>query len=70
MKLTEKQKAFLAKHPGSWITKFATAVKENATTNFYQNLAVVTNLFVQQDLANISQLTTVQLEQMLRQHVI
>jgi TorA maturation chaperone TorD len=66
----EQMKGFLTKHPGRWIGRFTEAVQQNAGTDFYRSLAVATQLFVQQDSAEISQLSAAQLTQMMQQQVI
>ncbi len=66
----EQMKGFLTKHPGRWVGQFTEVVQQNADTNFYRNLAVATQLFVQQDLAEISQLSAAQLTQIMQQQVI
>jgi TorA maturation chaperone TorD len=47
------QSAFLQDHLGAWIAAFAFNVEENAETDFYKNLARVTKLFVQKDMAQL-----------------
>jgi len=49
-KFIEKQKAFITDHLSIWIPKFNRAIGDNAITDFYKNLAVVTRLLVQRDL--------------------
>jgi TorA maturation chaperone TorD len=47
------QGAFLQDHLGAWIAAFAFNVEENAETEFYKNLAKITKLFVQKDMAKL-----------------
>ncbi|MBC8505514.1 MAG: molecular chaperone TorD family protein [Anaerolineales bacterium] len=47
------QESFLNDHLGAWISRFASDVEENAQTEFYKNLAIITSKFVQGDLTNI-----------------
>ncbi|HIE58166.1 MAG TPA: hypothetical protein EYP88_08055, partial [Anaerolineales bacterium] len=48
------QDAFLRDHLGTWISKFAKNVEENAQTDFYKNLAIVSKQFVQSDHTSIT----------------
>lgn len=52
----EKQRAFLTDHLAIWLPMFAQAVEENATTDFYKNVAKATLDFVQQDLVAINEM--------------
>ena len=45
-----KQTSFLQSHLGRWITQFAENVKKNANTEFYRNLAQLTEQFVLDDM--------------------
>lgn len=56
----EKQKAFLERHLGRWVTRFTDNVEQNATTSFYQQLAQATNTFVHQDLKYSSEILQTQ----------
>lgn len=57
----KKQRQFLERHLGVWVSKFAANVEKYATTDFYRNLAAVTKIFVQKDLYHISQVLPAQL---------
>jgi len=46
----EKQKSFLRSHLAGWIAEFAENVQKNAQTEFYKNLARLTEIFVQKDI--------------------
>ena len=59
----EKQKAFLERHLGRWVAKFADNVEQYATTGFYQQLAQATKIFVQQDVKYNSEILQTQLWQ-------
>lgn len=50
----DNQDAFLRDHLGAWIAKFAQNVGKNAQTNFYKNLAIVSQRFVENDHTNIT----------------
>ncbi len=56
----EKQKAFLERHLGRWITKFTNNIVQHATTDFYKHLAQATKIFVQQDFKFISEILLAQ----------
>ena len=66
----EKQKAFLAKHLGRWIVKFADNIEKHATTEFYKNLAQTTKIFVQQDFRYSSEILLTQPWETRQQQVI
>lgn len=51
------QGAFLQDHLGAWIAAFAFNVEENGETEFYKNLAKITKLFVQKDMAKLLSVT-------------
>lgn len=53
-----KQASFLQLHLGRWISVFADNVKNNAKTEFYRNLAQLTEMFVQKDKTNLLQAGT------------
>jgi len=53
----EAQQSFLQEHLGIWVTEFAAKVIENASTDFYKNLANLTKTFVINDLKNISEVS-------------
>ena len=44
-----KQKSFLETHLGVWVTDFTNNIAENTETEFYKNLARLTNSFVIED---------------------
>lgn len=46
----ELQLEFLSKHLGGWIKPFTNNIISNAKTEFYKNLAKVTNAFIRQEL--------------------
>ena len=46
----QKQKMFLCSHLARWLPPFAKNVQENAQTEFYKELARLTEIFVQKDL--------------------
>lgn len=50
----EKQRSFLEDHLVVWLPKFAQAVDDNATTDFYKNISKATLQFVQHDLATLN----------------
>lgn len=52
----EKQKAFMEIHLGQWVSEFADRVKKRAETEFYRNLANVTDSFIQRDLKDMDEL--------------
>ncbi len=54
-----KQKAFLERHLGIWVSEFANNVEVNGQTEFYKNLARSTKLFVNEDLKGLSDKLTV-----------
>lgn len=45
----DKQHAFLNQHLGRWVSKFADRVRGNTQTNFYKNLAELTDKFITKD---------------------
>jgi len=45
-----RQKEFLQRHLGLWVGAFSSAVEKHAESDFYQNLAVATSIFIKQDL--------------------
>ncbi len=49
-----KQSSFLQAHLGRWISEFAENVKNNAKTEFYRNLARLTEMFVQNDVKTLT----------------
>ena len=49
-----KQSSFLQAHLGRWISEFAENVKNNAKTEFYRNLARLTEMFVQNDMKTLT----------------
>lgn len=61
MDCLRKQQQFLQRHLGAWVSKFAANVEQNATTDFYRNLAAVTKIFVQKDVNDISKKSAAQL---------
>ena len=50
----KKQQVFLETHLGMWVSEFADNVAENARTEFYKNLARLTESFVKKDLTSLS----------------
>ena len=50
----KKQKSFLKDHLGLWLPGFNDRVRKASKTLFYKELAKVTQLFVEQDLKNLS----------------
>jgi TorA maturation chaperone TorD len=50
----KKQKVFLEAHLGIWVPEFADTVEANGQTEFYRNLARLTNSFVKKDLERLS----------------
>ena len=50
------ERLFLAQHLGAWIKPFSAAVKAEAATAFYRDLAELTERFVLSEKANISKL--------------
>lgn len=57
----EAQQSFLLDHLGTWVTEFTENVEEHAETIFYKNLATLTNIFVLNDLKNISEVSIAKL---------
>ncbi len=49
-----KQSSFLQAHLGRWVSEFAENVKNNAKTEFYRNLARLTEMFVQNDVKTLT----------------
>jgi TorA maturation chaperone TorD len=56
-----KRKGFLVNHLGAWVSGFADKVEENAETDFYKDLARLTNAFVQKDKAEITKVSFAEL---------
>jgi len=50
----QKQKAFLGVHLGAWTAEFADRVQQNAQTEFYRTLGLLTDQFVREDLQLLS----------------
>lgn len=48
------QKDFLARHIQSWVSKFCKDVANNANTDFYKGLAMMTEGFIQFEVNNIT----------------
>ena len=48
----EKQRAFLENHLGTWIPEFAGKVEANAQTEFYKNIARITEYCIDNDVNN------------------
>jgi TorA maturation chaperone TorD len=46
------QHRFLAQHIGRWVQAFGTAIRENAQTAFYRDLAALTEQVVMRELAD------------------
>ena len=42
----QRQKSFLEDHLMTWVPQFTTSIMENATTDFYKNLARATHIFI------------------------
>jgi len=49
----QKQLSFLQDHLASWLPSFVEKVQKHAQTDFYKNLAHLTNTFVQNDMAEL-----------------
>jgi TorA maturation chaperone TorD len=45
----QKQRAFLERHLAAWVPDFSRSVEEQAHTQFYQNLAATTRIFIESD---------------------
>ncbi|GAB4545487.1 MAG: hypothetical protein Kow0063_39580 [Anaerolineae bacterium] len=56
-----KQQAFLEEHLGAWATEFADSVEKNAGTDFYQNLARATKVFIQNERHNLPEVSIAEL---------
>lgn len=63
----ERQRAFLMRHLGMWVSEFAETVDINAKTEFYSNLARATKTFVQRDMASVSESSKDRLGRMMRE---
>lgn len=50
----DKQRSFLRTHLGMWVSEFARNVEKNAETEFYKNLARVTESFLKEDMNKLS----------------
>ncbi|ABR47209.1 cytoplasmic chaperone TorD family protein [Alkaliphilus metalliredigens QYMF] len=48
-KYVQLQLEFLTKHIGSWVRPFTQNVNQNAKTKFYQNLGLITEIFIRQE---------------------
>ena len=46
----QKQRAFLERHLAAWVPDFSHSVEEQAQTQFYQELAATTRMFIESDL--------------------
>ncbi len=57
---SQKQVSFLQTHLARWLPKFAEHVQQNAQTKFYRKLAVLTEVFVGEDLDACASLDTQQ----------
>ena len=53
----EKQRAFLREYLGTWVFDFTDIIEEKAETDFYKNLARATKAFVEQNFADLSDLS-------------
>ncbi len=58
----ERQKLFLERHLGAWVTEFSQNVETNALTDFYRNLAKATRIFVERDCLYTAEMQLPQLE--------
>ena len=66
----EQQRAFLREHLGAWVFDFADSIEEKAETGFYRNLAKVTRLFIRQDISELSDLDTFELNNEIPAHML
>jgi len=57
-----RQKEFLQRHLGMWVEAFSSVIKKHAESNFYQNLAVATSIFIKQDLEYLCSLEVFEAE--------
>ncbi|HEY4481842.1 MAG TPA: molecular chaperone TorD family protein, partial [Candidatus Brocadiaceae bacterium] len=51
--ILDMQKDFLARHIQSWVSKFCKDVANNAKTDFYKGLAMMTEGFIQFEVSSI-----------------